>query len=904
MHTTWIESPIQGRHGGPIRAGQWSFVVIGTHPVQVGQSVDLELIVNDQSYGSLPAYWLENKSGNSYWHVPVPPLGINSRIQYKAVSRTAEQDVISQTHILHAIVRPNSPRNLEQSPIVQQVPEALIGNRRTTARIDSRSVTHDIYFPSAALHSNVRPSEGDSPQSRTHFRAIAAGIAETGQIDWMGDPVWESRQSYEPGSAILKTVMSHREGLLRVFVTDLAVMAEPWPDSPTGPLVPSLYFKRYELRNDADHDRTFIFGLYVHAETNGGIGEPVLSWLDDDQALLASNAGHGHSNRKLARDCTVSFIVALDDLAETVCEPVGPMSTILTRQVLVPARSSNKVDVLIAGSFSNQQADNTNYAELLKPALDWFRQVDRDQMEHATLKAWQCLLANQAKLTAPGSKYDEILIRSSVAALLHCDADFGSVASGFDRGLNAYCRPREAILTAESFSRFGQIAIARKVFEWLESVRDQNPYYRFWFQKYSMDGLPEWETPSVDQTALIPWAIQRFVRRTGEINLYEALWPVVKQAADVMMGITKHPGLEWDEKLSLVRSAGMWDLRFGCHLFGNAAVVAGLRAAAMIAEQIGKETASVVHWKSRADRILNEGILSPFHPEGPGLIDPSLGHLRPARKLNRRVGHWFSASLADVDEPDHAEPGALGLCIPLGLLPADDDRLRNSLQALVADMNDPRNSANTYRTLRHDIQILTRLWMARYCLKLAHTTGDGGVLTQALGLLQDVIDQLAPLGLCLQSQGANQQDKKPSMLPGVWSLHLQYIEFMTELGGLDYDAIDKCLYLKPIMPWTIPSVGLRCNYPFGWFRYQITKEARQRFVMTLEWETTEPIALQADVVIPEINRVQSWQACGKPDTTSTLPNMIWQASRHAMIWKETLQTGHHRLIREWNNHSG
>lgn len=901
MHTTWIESPIQGRHGGPIRAGQWSFVVIGTHPVRVGQCVDLELLVNDHSYGTLPAYWLENKSGNSYWHVPVPPLGINSRIRYKAISHDSEQGLLSQTHILHAIVRPNSPRNLAQSPVVQNVPEALVGNRRTTARIDSRSVTHDIYFPSVALHSNVRPSEGDSPQSRTHFRTIAAGIAETGQIDWMEDPVWESRQSYEPGTAVLKTVMSHRDGLLRVFVTDLAVMSDPWPESESGPLVPALYFKRFEIQNDADHDRTLIFGLFVHAEINGGIGEPSLSWLDEDQALLASNAGHGHSNRKLARDCTVSFIVAFDDQGETQYEPVSPMSTILTRRVVVPARGSTKVDVLIAGSFSNQQADSSNYDDLLKPSLKWFRETDRDSVEQSTLKSWHALIANQAKLTAPGSKYDEILIRSSVAALMHCDADFGSVASGFDRGLNAYCRPREAILTAESFSRFGQTQIARRVFEWLESVRDQNPYYRFWFQKYSMDGLPEWETPSVDQSGLIPWALDRYVKRTGEFDLYEAMWPAVEQAAGVMMGISKHPGLEWDENLSLIRSAGMWDLRFGCHLFGNAAVVAGLRAAVRISDYLGKDGPTARSWASRADRILNVGILSTFEPNGTGLVDPVLGHLRPARQLNRRVGHWFKTSKADLDEPDHAEPGALGLCIPLGLLPADDERLRSSFQALVSDMNDPRNSANAYRTLRHDIQVLTRLWMARYCLRLAHTTGDGGVLTQALGLLQDVIDQLAPLGLCLQSHGTNHLEKKPSMLPGIWSLHLQYIEFMTELGGLEYAAADKCLTMRPIMPWTLPSIGLRCNYPFGWFRYQITKESRQRFVLLLEWETTESVTLQADVVIPEIHRVQNWQSVGRQDESGPLPNMIWQNSRHAMIWTETLQTGRHRLMREWTN---
>ena len=60
-----------------------------------------------------------------------------------------------------------------------------------------------------------------------------------------------------------------------------------------------------------------MFGLYVQAEVNGGVGEPGLSWHDQDRTLLAINRGHGHVNRKLARDATVEFAIALDDRGES-----------------------------------------------------------------------------------------------------------------------------------------------------------------------------------------------------------------------------------------------------------------------------------------------------------------------------------------------------------------------------------------------------------------------------------------------------------------------------------------------------------------------------------------------------------------------------------------------------------
>ncbi len=82
---TWIETAAKGRLGGPVRAGMWSAAVIGTHPVQDNQRVSLELAADDLSLGSLPAYWIENKGGNSFWHAPIPPQAVGVRLHYRAI---------------------------------------------------------------------------------------------------------------------------------------------------------------------------------------------------------------------------------------------------------------------------------------------------------------------------------------------------------------------------------------------------------------------------------------------------------------------------------------------------------------------------------------------------------------------------------------------------------------------------------------------------------------------------------------------------------------------------------------------------------------------------------------------------------------------------------------------------
>ena len=79
MTATWIEAPARGRFGGPVRAGMWAAVVVGTHPIEPEQRVELEITADEVPLGPLPGYWLENKGVNSAWHVPIPPQAVQSR---------------------------------------------------------------------------------------------------------------------------------------------------------------------------------------------------------------------------------------------------------------------------------------------------------------------------------------------------------------------------------------------------------------------------------------------------------------------------------------------------------------------------------------------------------------------------------------------------------------------------------------------------------------------------------------------------------------------------------------------------------------------------------------------------------------------------------------------------------
>src|SRR4051794_34205549 len=136
MLATWIEAAAKGRHGGPVRAGMWSAVVVGTHPIEADQEVWLEVQADEQVLGSLPAYWVENKGVNSLWHVPIPPQAVGVRLHYRSSARHADShsSVISSAY-QDTVVRPNLPDSTDPPEVLPIGPEGLVGNGMMTVRV-------------------------------------------------------------------------------------------------------------------------------------------------------------------------------------------------------------------------------------------------------------------------------------------------------------------------------------------------------------------------------------------------------------------------------------------------------------------------------------------------------------------------------------------------------------------------------------------------------------------------------------------------------------------------------------------------------------------------------------------------------------------------------------------------
>lgn len=894
----------------------WGTVVVGTHPSQGEVEVWLELYVNDRPMGRLPTFYLETKGVNCLWHAPIPPQPVNTRIRYRSVLVWGGEEAFSPDQEL--VVRPNLPDRTEVSELVA---DGLVGNQRMTVRVDSRGSTYDIYYPTVGLHSNVRPAEGDLPQSRAHFRSIVGGLGLGRRLDWFSERLsWEARQRYEEGSNLLVTELLWRRGPFVVEQTDLVVMGAEFPKTMGGVESAGQYIKRFRIWNRTSEDRHAIFGVYVQAEVNGGIGEPGLSWEDTDRCLLASNRGHSHTNRKLARDATVEFAIALDDAGPVDCEPTGANEAMLLRSLVLPAGGSVQVDLLVSGGFTGWRGDPGTFDHWLRPALSWFRKVDLDQVESLTSEAWERFRKTFPGAFYPEPVYERVLSRSSLTAAMHFDAEWGAVATSFDRGLNAYCWPREGILAARALERVGHGELGRALFRWLRTVRGQTRGFRYWFHKYTIDGVPEWEAPSIDQTALIPWGIEQSTRWSGDLQLAEQNWPAVQQAAEVCMEGCRHPGLRWNEELSLMSSSGMWETRYGAYLYGNAVVVAGLRSAAYLAGLLGKDEEKAKQWRDRAELILQRGILreAPRGGEaGPGLVDPVSGRFLEARHLSRRRGLWAESPDLVADQSAALDLAVLALAIPFGLLPASDPRLfktaqailehnvfRGSTKALTAWANDPSQVESTLTPTdshRDDMSCMATLWMARYLLQLGRETGEGAYWTQAVSFLDAMIERLSPLG---NSVWAGRRTEDYSVvsarwLHGVWGVHGSLVETILDLAGLEYDALERKIILRPALPPRWPILGLSQRFACGEVSFRMRRSQGGRsYQLTVETRLSHPVELVAEITCPGMTYLEPWQGPeGHPRPRLEVPP-------GRLSWTTKLPKGDQSLAWSWGDDQG
>lgn len=930
----WIEAPIRGRQAGPVRAGMWAHVVVGTYPIQVGQRVRLEIHVDDRPHASIPAYWLENRDPNSLWHVPVPPLPVEARVRYRAILALPNGDEVASPEF-DAIVRPNVPDRVLVSELAEPGGGALVGNQRMTLRVDARGSTTEVYYPTVGLHSQVRPAAGELPHSRVNFRAVVGGLAVRDRIDWFCEQQrWDVRQNWRPDANILETHLAWRRASISVTVTDFAVPPDQGP--PLSPHIPApgLAVKRFKFLNRGPEPRRVLFAVLVETEINGGVGETSLLWRDAESLLQATNRGHTNVNRKLARRINLDFAIALDARGATAYEPTAPNAGTLLRWLDLPPGREVAVDLLLAGAHEPWGAGHPTYEQGLLPSLEWFRAADVDAVERAAERQWAGFLQARPALRFGDSRYEAILKRAVLLAALHVDAKHGAVAAGYDRGLNAYCIPRHALAAAAMFQRLGDFDVSRRLFDWFQNVLRRPSSLKFWCGKYTIDGESEWETPAVDHAGWLLRVMESFGRRSGDTSAIRKYRDVIDRSIRVCLGSADHPGVAWLPDLRLVTSVGVADRRYGAYLASNAAVVAGLRSAARLAQWNGDHD-RVTELLRRADLVWNTGVLGqpPSAPpnggdggEAPdlvdnvdiGLVDPDTGRFLDARRLSPLLHLWVRDPRAAQDRSRTISMHLLAPVVPFDLISPAHPAARRTIDEIRAHNRARDDDPILYRWTydpgklhgehskpdlamnpEYEVSPQATLWMARALIRLGWETGDDSRWDEAARHVDAVLDRLCPLGARFNADPRSVSAQSPAHYEQiVLPLFVMICDALLDFVDLDWDANARTARLRPCLPSSWNKAGRSATLPCGSLDYTLHRDpSLGQYRLVVESRLQSPLELDIRILCPRAAALQNWTASPPAAPSVPEPPPVFDSALHQIAWTVTLPPGHQS--REW-----
>ncbi|MEU6751215.1 glycoside hydrolase family 15 protein [Spirillospora sp. NPDC046719] len=206
-----------------------------------------------------------------------------------------------------------------------------------------------------------------------------------------------------------------------------------------------------------------------------------------------------------------------------------------------------------------------------------------------------------------------------------------SLASWY--GAWRYSWPRDSAFAAAAFTVTGHPSEARRVLRFLGRVQTGNG---LWAARYNADGtaVTDGRPPQLDSLGWVLWASWLYRTENPGADDLPDLWPMVRRAADHLAGSLDAEGLP-------PPSSDYWERDHGREqdprrptLGVVGPVLAGLRAAAVLAQGYG-DGARAAQWRAAAHRVSDalDRQFAPYgYPRSPvqdGLMDTSVTFIAP-----------------------------------------------------------------------------------------------------------------------------------------------------------------------------------------------------------------------------------------------------------------------------------
>lgn len=739
--------------------------------------------------------------------------------------------------------------------------EGITGNNYSFAQFDARGSLFEFMVP-LGIWSGIKPTG-----NQVNLYKATAGVKIGSTYYWLNDSAyWTYSQSYITDTTTLKTVATHKSQPVRVTAYAVSPKNITYPNDTSGNPIRGLLIQRFTVENTGASPLNLTFLYYQDMNINGADAQDSVSYNAADDILFFHDPGDTGTGRTRTLDFGLAFKASSTGRKTYQITDAAYLAKDLT----IAAGSSAGVDLLLVGA--TQPSVNQNlYASHIKPAVDWFRGANLDSVRSTTESYWTNLLANATTFESPDATYNAVYKRSLLTAYLYFDAEKGGMGAGSYNGNYFYVWPRDAVYGAVTLDRAGIRDVAEEVYDWLwntarrdtasNDIGNDGVYHRYWYQKYTMDGEPEWWNPQVDETAIIPWGAWYHYQMTGDSTFLNAYDDLVREAADVASTENPHECFNYDGTLKLMYAQNAWEDKWGYFLYSNANIVAGLREGAAYMNAVGDTT-----WKStfnsrKAD--FEWGINNSLYNSTTGRYD----HGRYVKK----VGYCTNSGL-ELNRDVSADVSMLGLVVPFRTKTITETAVVNTLNELEPALTDFSETKMAYGGVvryRADQEerygadyrdhgdtyydggpwMMPTDWLSEYYLEWADTITGTARIDKAKAYLDYVIGYLGDLGIGAEQIDENKQDTGFALetaWANVWESNGKIVDNLLAFVDYEYNAESNTFKVAPNLPGSWNYLGSRIKLKNGTLYIKVTKGANQRLV---DLDNNTPTALSVEVYV-------------------------------------------------------
>ena len=609
------------------------------------------------------------------------------------------------------------------------VPEqGVLGNNSMLATIGKHGELRYLFWPTI-----------DYPQ---HIRGSLPGVfyksKDMGGFNWLTDSPWSQKQEYITDTNIIHTLFAHKYPNLEITLKDAVL-----PDSNT-------LLRQFSLQNISDNEAFLRFFYYNDLTLAESPIDDAACYLEEEDTIV-----------HYKRDLYFAYTGTLPSSGYQ-CGVHGENSDSfkdvynnrLSRGALTLYDGSRDVNSCLSWDITNLQPHETRHLTVIitlassqNEALKVIEKCKTESSEKQikeTENFWLKWIST-FKQNEPESTSTKLMKRSLLTLkLLQAKIHGGIIAAPCMDPEYRFCWPRDATYAAYAFDKCGFHEEAKNFYKWCAKAQEpEGGLYQRYYIGTRLKG-PCWGSQT-DEIATVLWGMKKHFELTSDRRFVRSIWKNVKKAADFLVDQASRAD-------RLVETIGLWEEKFGSHTYSNAAVYAGLKGSATLAKVIGENDLGQ-KWDQTAVS-LREALLNLSWDEG----------------LDR-----FIKTASPRDE--NLDISMLSLSYPFDVLPADDQRMKKTADALESAFKFNAGGLGRYPFDLYyggNPWILTTLWLALYHEK----AGNNDKAKQLILWVQNHRTELD-----LLSEQVDKQTGAPkSATPLAWS-HAFYILSILGLNG-------------------------------------------------------------------------------------------------------------------------